>query len=64
MWFNISRPILARLDRFKIFGPRPDTKAILGKKNYDFITEYYKKSNQILLNEFGITDITKYNYPL
>lgn len=63
-WFRLYKPVLARLNRFSIFGSRPDTLKILGKKNYDLINEYYKDSNRKLLYDFGMEQIRKYNYPL
>lgn len=63
-WEKIYRPIFFRLNRFKIFGPRIKTKKILGLKNYNHISSYYKESNNKLIKDFGLKQIIKYNYPL
>jgi len=51
-------------NKHKIFGQFEDSKQILGKKNYDFIKNYYKEPNKKLIDQHGLVDIKKYNYPL
>jgi hypothetical protein len=61
---NYSRYIFDKLNHYKIFGQRPSTHEILGKKNAEYLKEFYKKSNQILIDQYGLSNIKKYNYPL
>lgn len=63
-WFRLYKPILKRWNRYKIFGKRPGTLQILGKKNNAQLSEYYRDSNQLLVDEFGLKSIIKHNYPL
>lgn len=62
--FTRSRRLFAKLNRYKIFGHYPSTLSILGKANYNYLTEYYKASNQFLASELNIQEIRDYNYPL
>lgn len=63
-WFFIYKKALNRIKKYRIFGPRPSTIKILGKKNYYYILNYYKESNRKLIENYGLHDIRKYNYPL
>ncbi len=63
-WFIYSRRLLNYLNKYKIFGRHPEALEILGKKHYSYISEYYKASNRILVNDFNLKSIEKYNYPL
>lgn len=63
-WFFIYKRVLNRIKKFKIFGPRLSTFKILKKKNYNYISTYYKESNRKLIEKYGIEKISKYNYPL
>jgi hypothetical protein len=68
-----------RLHKFKMFFPGRWTGglisigSILNRKKtnkqllglfYDEMIAYYAKSNKILMQKHGLTDVTKYNYPL
>jgi hypothetical protein len=61
-WFEIYKRYYKRMNHCRIFGSRPKTHKILGQKHYQFISDYYKTSNQKLINEFGLKNITDYNY--
>lgn len=63
-WYVVFRRIRMRIQDYRIFGPRPDTLKILGNSNYNFILNYYKKSNGKLVKDYGLTKLAKYNYPL
>lgn len=63
-WYDLYKPVLRDLNDMKIFGKRPDSRKILGSENYDFITEYYKKSNKRLIQDFNLQRIKKYDYPI
>jgi hypothetical protein len=63
-WFPTYKLILNRLRRYKIFGPRPSSIKILKENNYNFIMEYYKRSNRKLIEMYGLNGICKYDYPL
>lgn len=64
LWFNIYKPILQKMNRYKIFGKRPSTLQILGRKNLNLIEEHYRESNKRLITDYGLEAIKKYNYPL
>lgn len=63
-WGHYSLRLVKKINKYNIFGDFPSSLEILGKSNYDFINNYFKKSNEILYNDFGLKDIKKYNYPL
>lgn len=62
--FEVSRVVFLYLNKFKIFGRPMNTIKILGKKNSRFIIDYYKKSNRLLIEKYGLTKIKDYGYPL
>ncbi len=63
-WYSISRRVFSILNKYKIFGKEMSSLEILGKKNYEYIKNYYKESNNILYDELKIKKIAEYNYPL
>lgn len=62
--YQISRRILEIINYYPIFGNNQNDEAILGESIYQYLTDYYKESNRLLIKEKGITDIFKYDYPL
>ena len=63
-WWKISKNVFTRLNRYTIFGNYLPAEQILGKKNIKYIREYYKNSNQQLLEKYGLINIKKFGYPL
>ena len=63
-FFEYSRRFFKWLNRFSIFGKYASTSGILGKKRMLAIKEYYKNSNQILIDKYGLEGIKKHGYPL
>ena len=63
-WYDIYKPFFRDLNEKKIFGNRPNSWQILGKKNYTFISNYYKETNNRLIKEFNLQGIRKYDYPI
>ncbi len=59
-----SRYIFRKLNSYKVFGKMLTTKAILPEEIYQQITDYYKKSNQILIEKYGLHKIKDHKYPL
>jgi hypothetical protein len=51
-------------NRYTIFGKKPSSEKILGKRNMDILKNFFSESNQILLNELEISDLEKFHYPL
>ncbi len=63
-WFRLSKRILLRINRYRIFGKHLSTKDYLSSKIKKEIEDYYRNSNQILISEFGLEKIKNYNYPI
>jgi hypothetical protein len=63
-WFWFSRKLFYYLNKCKIFGNSGSSVLVLGKKNYNYIFDYYKNSNNKLYSNYGLTSIKNYNYPL
>lgn len=63
LW-EYSKKILKSLNKYSLFGPFPETINILGKKNEQYIKDYYSKSNRNLLSTFGLEKIKNFDYPL
>lgn len=63
-WHVFSRRVINQLNRLRIFRSSPSSIKILGEKNFQYIQEYYKTSNQTLIEEFDLNQIKKHNYPL
>jgi hypothetical protein len=60
-WFYLSQRIFTALNRLKIFGSSPNSKSVLGRKNFEYILDYYKESNRIL-KEKHLIDVEKNGY--
>jgi hypothetical protein len=63
-FYFISNTIYSKLNKYSIFGKQPSDEKLLGKSNLEMIKNYYKKSNQNLIEKHGLDDIKKYDYPL
>lgn len=63
-WHRLYRSVLIRLNRYSFMGKHTSSFNILGKKNYQFISDYYKTSNQKLIESHGIKQILEFNYPV
>jgi hypothetical protein len=61
---KIIRKIFATANKYRFFGMRPSAGKILGRRNVEYLNSYYKKSNQILVEKYGLTGIKNYNYPI
>lgn len=51
-------------NRYSIFGRKPNSAEIIGKKNIEFLKKYYLNSNRKLRDIYHIKNLEKYNYPL
>ena len=58
-WYEFTYVVFKLLSKLN-----NQSKEILTSEQNDFLAAYFKKSNQRLIDEFGITDIKKYGYPL
>ncbi len=63
-WPRIYRPLLRFLNRYSFMGTFQSSYKILGIKNYQYITNYFKESNNKLIHTYGLTKIKDYNYPI
>ncbi len=53
-----------KLNQYSIFGKKFSSKEMLSNNLKLFIHDYYKTSNQELINQFGLEAIKGYGYPL
>lgn len=53
-----------KLNQYNVFGKRLSSNQLLTDDLKAFIHEYYKDSNKILIDNFGLEAISKYKYPL
>ncbi|MBN1597448.1 MAG: sulfotransferase [Bacteroidales bacterium] len=60
----ISRYFHYIANNYKIFGGRPDSKKLIGRKNLKRVEDYYRESNRMLTDKYNLNQIEKYNYPL
>lgn len=63
-WYHFSRTILKSINKYPIFGNHPTTNRILGEKNMEIITNYYKSSNNYLVISHDLHKIKNYSYPI
>lgn len=56
--------IAKKLNSYSAFGKKQDSADLLGSTLTNELSSFYKESNQKLINEHGLSDIKKYNYPL
>jgi len=61
---TLSRNVFALLNNLSIFGKQLSSHEILGEKNINFISKYFRDSNNILLDSYRLENIIKYKYPL
>ncbi len=64
-FYEYSRKLLKFLNKimYFVFPENPNEK-ILQKKNMQYIADYYKKSNSLLIKKFDLSKIKDYLYPL
>ena len=51
-------------NKYRIFGKPLTKKHLIGKENLEFLTEYFKESNNILYRDLGVKLVKTYGYPL
>jgi len=61
-WLNLKST--KKINKNKILGKSLNNNDILGNELTNYINNYYKPSNNMLINEMGLNQIRKYNYPL
>ena len=61
---SISNLTGGRFNHESVFKKRKSSEEILGHKNTHYIHQYYKESNQKLIELFGLEDIRGFGYPL
>lgn len=62
-WYVFSKKLLFRFNQKLDYNIVSSSK-LLNKKDILFIKRFYSQSNQILINEYQLEGIKKYNYPL
>ncbi len=62
--FNVSLKIFNILNHYRFFGKPVKSEKLLKKNNISFIKDYYKQQNNLLIKDFKLNRISKYNYPL
>lgn len=61
---SINKEVYDKINRNKIWGAKMDNFKILGADLIKYMEEYYKESNNLLLQRSGCESIKKYKYPL
>jgi hypothetical protein len=61
---RIIRLVFAKANKYRIFGNRRSAEKILGRKNLKYLQSFYRQSNRILIEKYGLTSISSYHYPL
>jgi len=62
--YNLINYNLDILNKYKIFGKPYKPIEIIGKKNYKFLYDFYKESNNILYDKIGLESMKKHAYPM
>ncbi len=62
--YSLVNKNIDKLNKFSIWGKKINSDKLLGEKFASEIWEYYKESNNELINNFEIESIKKYGYPL
>ena len=62
--YSIINDHIDKLNQFKIWGKKLDSKNMLGDELTAFVDEYYKESNHDLINSYDLQSIKRFNYPL
>lgn len=60
----VYRSFLIKLNKYSFMGKHQVSYSILGRKNFKFVTSYFKPSNRRLIDIYGIKHITIHNYPV
>jgi len=60
----MTKKNIIAINRFRIWGRKLNKEEVLGVELIEFMKDYYKESNQKLIDELGIKSIADYNYPL
>lgn len=60
----VNKKTIAKMNNSGIFGKKTDNKKILGDELINYINQYYKVSNNLLITQFNLKEIKNYNYPI
>ena len=63
-WAGKNRRLLRALNKWRVFGKPPTAFQIMGKEKYEYFSNFYKSSNQNLIDIYGLKEIERFNYPL
>lgn len=63
-WYKLNKKMILHLNKYSIFGKYPDARSVLGRKTYKYVNDYYRESNKKLVEQYQLTKIQDYNYPL
>lgn len=61
---GISRRIINTLNKWPIMGERPTAYDLFGEKLHNELSDFYRESNRILIEKYGLDSIREYGYPL
>lgn len=61
---HLNNFIFYRANKRLSWLPKPTAKKVLGAKNFSAVNDYYYKSNQAILNKYGLSTMVKHKYPL
>lgn len=59
-----TRKIASWLSKSNILGRKASNEQMLGRHNLDYITDYFRESNNSLMNNLGVKGLKENNYPL
>lgn len=62
--YSLINKNLDNMNKYSIWGKKPDRDKMLGEELKSYINEYFKESNNELINCFGLHSIKKHDYPL
>jgi hypothetical protein len=61
---NYIPRIAGWLNNYSIWGDKPESNQVLGQVLTNELTNYFKESNQRLIDHYALKEIKNYNYPL
>ncbi len=63
-WTGLNQRVLSKLNKWSVFGKPPSAVRVMGKEDYAYFSNFYRESNRKLIENYGLKDIEKFNYPL
>lgn len=62
--YNLLNNNCDKLNKCRIFGKKVNTSSLFTNEQVEYFKDYFKTSNKVLIETYGLGDIVRYGYPV